>query len=161
MYYEIWYYLLSLYYYDNIIIIMMITTYRYSYIFKFRDNIAWAGTATTRSGSVFGRVLRAFLDEKRVWVLGRGFRFLRRSGGSHGGNGGIGESRSGGVIHWRRCGQWRGLERQGQRHSGGSSGHPGRSAYQRGMSIVRHRSVPVRSGLVTSAFEQPETIGSW
>jgi len=97
------------------------------------------------------------LDAKRVWVLGRGRRSLGRSDC---GDGCVGESSSGGVVHGRRRGQWRGLERQGQRHSGGSGGRPGRSAYQSRVSVVRHRSVSVGSGLVTSALEQPETGGS-
>lgn len=106
--------------------------------------------------SVFGRVFRTLLDAKRVRVLGPGRRFL---GGGDGCDGRGGERSRSAVVDGRRRGQRRGLQRQGQRHGGGSGGRAGRSADQGRMSVVRHRSVPVRSGLVTLALEQPETVG--
>jgi len=96
------------------------------------------------------------LDAKRVRVLGPGRRFL---GGGDGCDGRGGERSRSAVVDGRRRGQRRGLQRQGQRHGGGSGGRAGRSADQGRMSVVRHRSVPVRSGLVTLALEQPETVG--
>lgn len=153
----------------NNIIILLLSLYRESTQWQylgtrdvcFRDS----GCETSRlSGndcrrwSVFGRVFRTLLDAKRVWVLGPGRRFL---GGGDGCDGRGGERSRSAVVDGRRRGQRRGLQRQGQRHGGGSGGRAGRSADQSRMSVVRHRSVPVGSGLVTSALEQPETVGTW
>lgn len=92
----------------------------------------------TADTSVFR--LGPFLDAKRVRVhRRRRRRFPRRDRAVHG---------------WRRerCG----LQRQRQGHGRRAGRRSGRSAYQRGVPVVRHRPVPMRPGLVAPAFQQPE-----